>query len=310
MWQTHGGRATFSDPEAGSLVENTVPIDRTTSFTAVLWVYVLALAVGTWVAVDLSDWHPLGQMLWADIAATGAVFLCAFSLNNTSTYDPYWSVAPFPIALWFFAPHGGVPGREWLVAALLLVWGARLTNNFARGWPGLHHEDWRYDTYRSYGPFLYWPISLFGLHLVPTLTVYAAMLPVWAASEGTAPLGPVTWLGAAICVASVILAEVADVQLMRFRDSNPPSDAVLDTGLWAVVRNPNYLGEIGFWWGLWLIGFGAGWVYIWTVVGPMLVTGLFVQISIPLKERRMAERRGENWSFYVNRTPRLIPGLW
>ena len=288
---------------------HTVPIDRSTSFAALLWVYVGALVAGTWVAIDFAEWHPLGQMLLADLAATGAVFLASFALNNTSAYDPYWSVAPFPIALWWFATDGLV-AREVLVAALLLIWGARLTWNFARGWPGLHHEDWRYDAYRSYGPFLYWPLSLFGLHMMPTLVVFAAMLPVWGVSESTTALGPVAWLGAAIALASVLLCEVADVQLKRYRDSGPDSDQVLDTGVWAWCRNPNYLGEMGFWWGIWVVGISAGWVYFWTVVGPMIVTALFVQISIPLKETRMAERRGENWSLYVNRTKKLIPGLY
>lgn len=283
-------------------------VDLQTSKMALLWVYVIALFVGTWVAVDLQDWHPLGQMLVADLAATGAVFVASFALNNTSTYDPYWSAAPFAIGCWWFAGEGGLPEREWLVGLLLLVWGARLTHNFLRRWPGLHHEDWRYDAYRSYGPLIYWPLSLFGLHGVPTLVVYAGLLPVWAASEGTDPLGPLTWLGAAVCLASVALCEVADRQLAVFRAGEPPPDALLDTGVWAVVRHPNYLGEIGFWWGLWLVGTGAGWAYVWTAAGPALVTALFVQVSIPLIEARMAERRGARWQAYTDRVPALLPG--
>ena len=42
----------------------------------------------------------------------------------------------------------------------------------------------------------------------------------------------------------------------------------------------------------------------------VLITLLFVQISIPLKEKRMAERRGEAWSLYVNRTRKLIPRVY
>ncbi len=279
------------------------PVDRETSFTAMLWVYVLALVVGTWVAIDLQDWHPLGQMLLADLAATAAVFVCSFSLNNTSCYDPYWSVAPFPIACWWFAGDGGVPLRELLVAGLLIVWGARLTWNFARGWPGLHHEDWRYDAYRSYGPFLYWPLSLLGLHTFPTLIVYAGLLTVWATSEGTHPVGPLAWLGVAVSLGSVLLCEVADRQLKAFREARHGPGALLDTG----VRNPNYLGEIGFWWGLWLLATSAGWTYIWTGIGPLWITALFVWISIPLKERRMADRRGDLWTAYAERTPMLLP---
>ena len=42
------------------------------------------------------------------------------------------------------------------------------------------------------------------------------LLPVWAASEGTHALGPVTWLGVSVCLASVALCEAADRQLASY----------------------------------------------------------------------------------------------
>ena len=51
----------------------TEPVDKETSLVALLWVYVIALAAGTWVAVDFVDWHPLGQLLLADLTATAVV---------------------------------------------------------------------------------------------------------------------------------------------------------------------------------------------------------------------------------------------
>src|SRR5205814_1024454 len=32
---------------------------------------------------------------------------------------------------------------------------------------------------------------------------------------------------------------------------------IVDRGLWRYSRHPNYLGEIGFWWGMWLFGLAA-----------------------------------------------------
>ena len=120
-------------------------------------------------------------------------------------------------------------------------------------------------------------------------------------------LGPLSWIGTTVCVLSVILCEVADRQLKAFKDAAHPPGSLLDTGVWAWVRNPNYLGEVGFWWGLWLLAVGSGWTYFWTIVGPAWITALFLFISIPLKETRMAERRGELWEAYVERTPMLLP---
>ena len=37
----------------------------------------------------------------ADLAATVLIFLFSMIANNSSIYDPYWSVAPVPIALYW-----------------------------------------------------------------------------------------------------------------------------------------------------------------------------------------------------------------
>lgn len=271
--------------------------------------YLLALGGGTIVALMCMDWHVLPRLLAADIAATLVVFAGSVRTNNTSCYDPYWSVAPLPIAVWYFAenPDGGLV--ELVAAALLLAWGIRLTWNFLRGWPGLHHEDWRYVAYRQYGTAAYWTVSLFGLHLFPTLIVFAALFPVYALSTTPASFGILAALGALISLGSVVLCEVADRQLKDFRESELGPGALLDTGVWSIVRNPNYLGEMGFWWGLWVMSLGGGWSNAWSVIGPLGITALFVFVSIPLKETRMAERRGEAWTAYVARTPALLPGL-
>ena len=44
----------------------------------------------------------------ADLAATVVVFAFSLGLNNSSMYDPYWSVAPAFIAVWWLTRFGGV----------------------------------------------------------------------------------------------------------------------------------------------------------------------------------------------------------
>ena len=68
----------------------------------------------------------------------------------------------------------------WRMILLLVAtwyWGWRLTRNWAITFRGIGHEDWRYTKYRSLHPLLFQLINLFGLNMVPTLVVFAAMLP-------------------------------------------------------------------------------------------------------------------------------------
>lgn len=66
---------------------------------------------------------------------------------------------------------------------------------------------------------------------------------------------------------------------------------IMAVGLWRFSRHPNYLGEITFWWGLFIFGLAADSGYWWTVSGPLVITALFLFVSIPIMEKRHLERR-------------------
>ena len=143
-----------------------------------LWVtlaYVVALAVANCVVLALGT-VDLWTSFAADVAATVVVFAFSRLLNNSSVYDAYWSVAPIALVGWWAWVLPGHPVRSWLVVGLVTLWGVRLTLNWATGWAGLHHEDWRYVDFRRLGVW-YWPLSLGGLHLFPTVQVFLGLLP-------------------------------------------------------------------------------------------------------------------------------------
>ena len=64
--------------------------------------YVVATVVGLWVA-ERGPWPEdlLWQVALADLVATLVIFGFSVALNNSSLYDPYWSVAPMVMALYW-----------------------------------------------------------------------------------------------------------------------------------------------------------------------------------------------------------------
>ena len=120
------------------------------------------------------------------------------------------------------------------------------------------------------------------------------------------PVGWLDALAAAVIVLGIGFELVADEQLRHFVVSKPERGELLDTGLWAWSRHPNYFGEMSFWWGLWLFGVAADAIWWWTVVGPLAIALMFVFVSLPMIETRMAARR-EGWAEYVKRVPLVIP---
>lgn len=246
----------------------------------------------------------------ADIVGTLVVFGFSVRFDNSSVYDPYWSVAPVFIALYWAVdaqPGGANLVRQILVGLLLIVWAVRLTANWALRWRGLGDEDWRYvDRRRRHGG-AYWAVSLLGIHLMPTVLVFMGCMSLYPAlAQGSRSLGGLDVMAALVTGGAIWLEARADSELRRFRTSNQPESHVLTTGVWSWCRHPNYLGQVAFWWGLYLFGLAADPSQWWTVIGPLAITCLFAAVSIPMMEERMLARRPA-FSAYQAGTPVFIP---
>jgi steroid 5-alpha reductase family enzyme len=283
---------------------------RARSFAWMAFAYVLAGAVAL-TAGRLAPTHdPVFVAAAATLAGTVVVFAFSLVFDNSSFYDPYWSVAPIPIVIyWAMDPVlDDVNGaRRVLVMAAVLVWGVRLTFNWARQWQGLHHEDWRYIEKRREFPRLYWPISFAGIHLLPSFLVLLGLLPCYVAlGESSRALGPIDALAVLTVATAIYFETVADKQLHDFVHGPREPGESLTSGLWRLCRHPNYFGEVLFWWGLFLFGLAASPAAWWTGVGAVAMTLLFRIVSLPLMERRAAERR-KDWDRIVRDYPMILP---
>jgi len=236
--------------------------------------------------------HPLVAVLVVDLMATVGVFTASMVVKNSSMYDAYWSVAP-PLIAWAYASRGhGVPGaRVALVLIGVTLWAIRLTSNWARGWSGLGHEDWRYQMLRTDTGLPRWFIDFTGVHLYPTLQVWAGCLGLYAALTcGTKSLSALDVVAFVVIVAAASLQFVADEQLRAHRRSGTSEPC--RRGLWGLSRHPNYFGEATMWWGVWLFGVaGHPHSWWWTLIGPVSMTGLLRGASVPMMDKRSMARR-------------------
>ena len=279
------------------------------SIALITAIYVIAGIIGWQVfqsSVHSLNLHPLIALFIADIVATVVVWAFGLLYENVSVYDPYWSVFP-PVAFLAWAFYTGV----WSMPVILLLiaswyWGWRLTRNWAITFKGIAHEDWRYTKYRSLHPVLFHLVNFFGLNMVPTLVVFAAMLPglkLYEVSNQTSVISLVfLFFGCVICIASATIQLIADKQSHDFRAAHPGE--VCNVGLWKHGRHPNYFGEIQFWWGIWIMYAALNGID-WFILGPIAMTALFLGISVPLMEhRQLANKPG--YAEYRKQTRLLI----
>lgn len=271
--------------------------------------YAGALAAAVAVGWAMDGDPPLLVTAVADAVATLAIFGASARHDNSSIYDPYWSVAPVPIvAAWLASATPEASSiRGALAATLVLAWSVRLTWSCLDRWRSLADEDFRYREIRARTGRGYWAASLFTIHLLPTAWVFLGLLPLFPAVALSArPLG---WLDAAAALltgGAILLEGSADAQLRRFLATRTDRTETLERGLWALSRHPNYLGEVLFWWGIWLFGFAADPDWWWTAAGPLAITALFTFVSVPWMDRHL-EALHPGWGARRGKVPALWP---
>ena len=116
------------------------------------------------------------------------------------------------------------------------------------------------------------------------------------------------FIGAAVMLAGVSLETAADIQKNNAKKVNPRR--FVDTGLYRIVRCPNYLGEMIFWTGVLISGIGAVSGWQWLVVAIGYIGIIFVMFS---GARRLEIRQNKNYGNdpeyqkYVKTVPILVP---
>ena len=248
-------------------------------------------------------------------AAAALLMLVAWAQGsikrNHGFMDIAYPLAPTAIA-WaaFLVPTGAATGEisgggmAPLVLALVSVWAIRLfvqTFGQNRAEERQPYAAWR----KAFGAQWRW-WSLFQVYGLQGITLWLWAIPLAFAVQADFSL---LWAiaGGAVWLAGFALQAVADRQLTRFRADKAKRGAILDTGAWAIVRQPNYLGESMMWWGYFLCALAHPWGWL-TVIGPIFATWFMGFGSAgPFKEAHMRRTRGEAWAAYCARTPRFFP---
>ena len=157
------------------------------------------------------------------------------------------------------------------------------------------------------------------LFVVITVWIFCALLYVGQVSPGAfflankaagAPVNEAwAWAGAGLMAVGVLLESVADAQKKAAKKINPKR--FVDTGVYRLVRCPNYLGELIIWTGAFIVCIGAHCnVWQWIIASIGYIGIVYVMFSGARRlEIRQASAYGKDPEFqrYINKTPILLP---
>lgn len=249
-------------------------------------------------------------MLFALLLAVSAltlIWVISLVLRDASIVDVFWGLGFVLISAAAIRRQGASDPRSLLIFGIVALWACRLALHLYLRWRRLGHEDRRYAAMRRKAGPRFAIMSLFTVFWLQALVLWVVSLPLQLAfAAAPSPLGPLDFAGAAIAIAGLLIEALADYQLTRFGRDPANSGRVLDSGLWAWSRHPNYFGDTAMWWGVFLLCLSASHAW-WTIIGPIVMTYFLLRVSgVPLLERKMADRRPE-YAEYIRRTSSFIP---
>ncbi|MET7999201.1 DUF1295 domain-containing protein [Amycolatopsis sp. NPDC005232] len=234
-----------------------------------------------------------------------------------SWVDRIWSLVPVAYVAIFAAFAGFADARLDVMFVLVLLWGLRLTFNFARkGGYARGGEDYRWVVLR--GKMAPWQFQVFNFSFI---TIYQnailllITLPAWTALEYRSPFGVGDVIVAVIFVACLAGETVADQQQWNFHQwkkreqdaGRVPSPRFLQSGLFRYSRHPNFFFEQAQWWLVFVFGAVAFGGIPWTIAGAVLLTLLFVGSTIFTET--ITRGRYPEYAEYQKRTSAVVPWI-
>ena len=234
------------------------------------------------------------------------IWLIAVKLDNYSIVDIIWGIT-FIITTTVVLVYTGLYNVVSLtIAALVLIWGLRLSIYlFSRnaGKP----EDYRYqDMRKKWGNKVKQTafVSVFMLQGTVSLLFSLGIFLGISQSDTILAMWPV-YLGVIVWVVGFLFESIGDAQLRAFIQKPENKGKVITTGLWKYTRHPNYFGEATQWFGISIIACAVplGWI---SFISPLLLTFFLLKISgVPLLEKKNAKKPG--YAEYAAKTSVFVP---
>ena len=215
--------------------------------------------------------------------------------------DGAWGPGLAAVAVTAAVVGDGDRTRRWALAAGTTLWAARLESLMLPRLRDSDEEDPRYQDFLE-GDGV--PAVVTKVFLTQALAQLLVSAPIQVAATRPLSTGPRRWLlpaGLAVMAAGVTVEALADRQKSQFMEAKnqarsegdgevPDELEVLDSGLWAWSRHPNYFGDSLFWDGVWIAS-AASSPALWTLPAPVAMTWFLVYATGAKRtEARMEDR--------------------
>lgn len=296
---------------------------KVTKSTILVFFLAIALFVLAVVVFSPASYSALKLVSLITVFTALLSFIASLLTNDYSWTDRLWSTLPVAYA-WIYAYEASFKRTSLAAALLITVWGARLTFNFARRGGYTGEEDYRWSILRKRirNPVLWIIFNLLFIASYQQFLFIAFTSPLSLLSHSPSSVfTPLSFIAIILFFLCLGIETLADQQQYTFqqakyhlleRDARHAEDyerGFRTSGLFRRSRHPNYFGELGLWWSLYLFcaSFHTSLLHF-TLAGPILLTLLFIGSTV-FTESITASKYPE-YAAYQKQVPAILFRFW
>ncbi len=248
----------------------------------------------------------LGLWLWLWLTV---VWIVSLLKRDASIMDMAYGFILLCGPWWLLALTGQDPpaSTQLLLAMTTLGFGRY---SFYILWRNLPHgEDLRYAKWRQRSGSRFWWWSYFQIFLLQGVVIWIWMAPLLFGMQTAGPIHFWHIAGTLVWFIGFVFEAGGDWQLAQFKRKREDASQLLNTGLWALTRHPNYFGQTCMWWGYGIFALAHPWG--WLSVLPIGYITWFMNkgSATSLMERHMAKTK-PGYAEYCASVPAFFPRFW
>ena len=242
------------------------------------------------------------------------------SIKDASIIDRFWGplcAAPSVLTLW----QTDVYSLEAIIlVALSVIWAARLSYHITtKNWNSGEDERYTEETSPALTRVGSSPLkTLVFVFFGQATLAWIISAPVQFGQLYSSPMGSIdlhsiykelnvfAWLGCGIWIIGFVVEMLGDLQLRLFKANPENKGKILDQGLWAWTRHPNYFGDSTVWFGLYFIALGSP-IGIYSLFGPLILYYFLTRLTGKDLTERVMLAKYPAYQEYIDRTSAFFP---
>ena len=274
---------------------------------------------------DLNSSMPFHNMVLLSLLIAAICWILSIITKEYSWIDRTWSTAPVVYVTYIAWCESFSNTRLNVMATLIILWGIRLSYNFAKkgGFsydPTGKSEDYRWAVLKDkMGPILFQVFNITFIAPYQSILILWFCAPVHAAwINKSTPFGLLDAAVAALFLILLLGETKADEEMWKFQEDKRKRlengenmlgmSPFYREGMYRYSRHPNYFCELGMWWTFYLFGITSNTNYSllhWSGIGVVMLNLLF-DSSVRFSESISAAKY-PSYANYQTEVNRLIP---